>query len=63
MKMIRGRSRAISSVNEEKSQVLLSRMIWDEDLGRIEVFRNNAEGCYGQIGEGYPVYLDFQKVF
>ena len=53
MNMIKGRSRAMSAANDERRQVLPSRVIWDGSIDRFEVFRNNVEGHYGQIGAGY----------
>jgi hypothetical protein len=65
MNMTKGRSQAISAANDERCQVLPSRVIWDGSLDRFEVFRNNVEGHYGQIGAGYlfdisvDCYVDF----
>jgi hypothetical protein len=53
MNMIKGRSQAISATKDERRQVLPSRVIWDGSIDRFEVFRNNVEGHYGQIGVGY----------
>jgi hypothetical protein len=44
MNMIKGRSQAISAANDERRQVLPSRVIWDGNIDRFEVFRNNVEG-------------------
>ena len=52
MKRIKGRSQAISAANDERRQVLPSRVIWDGSIDRFEVFGNNVEGHYGQIGAG-----------
>jgi hypothetical protein len=53
MKIVKERTRTISYVNDERRQVLHSKVIWDGTIDRFEVFRNNAEGHYGQIGAGY----------
>jgi hypothetical protein len=53
MNMIKGRSQAISAANDERRQVLPSRVICDGNIDRFEVFRNSVEGYYGQIGAGY----------
>jgi hypothetical protein len=60
MNMIKGRSRAKSAANDERRQVLPSRVIWDGSIDRFEVFRNNVEGHYGQIGAGYLFDTSFQ---
>ena len=38
MKMIKGRSQAISAANDERRQVLPSRVIWDGSIDRFELF-------------------------
>jgi hypothetical protein len=63
MNMIKGRSRAISAANDERHQVLPSRVIWDGSIDRFEVFRNNVEGHYGQIGTGYLFDTSFQTAY
>ena len=63
MNMIKGRSQAISAANDERRQVLPSRVIWDGSIDRFEVFKNNVEGHYGQIGAGYLYDTDFQTVY
>jgi hypothetical protein len=63
MKMIKGRSQAISAANDERRQVLPSRVIWDGSIDRFEVFRNNVEGHYGQIGAGYLFDTEFQTAY
>jgi hypothetical protein len=50
MKMVKERTLTISAVNDERCQVLPSKVIWDGTINRFEVFRNNVEGHYGQIG-------------
>jgi hypothetical protein len=63
MSMIKGRSQAISAANDERRQVLPSRVIWDGSIDRFEVFRNNVEGHYGQIGAGYLFDISFQTAY
>ena len=63
MKMVKGRSQTISAVNDERRQVLPVRVIWDGSTDRIEVFRNNVEGHYGQIGAGYLFDKEFQTAY
>jgi hypothetical protein len=55
MKMVKERTRTMSAVNDERRQVLPSKVIWDETIDFIEAFRNNVESHYGQIGDG--IYL------
>jgi hypothetical protein len=43
MKMGMGRTRAMSAVNDERRQVLPSKVTWDGTIDRFEVFRNNFE--------------------
>jgi hypothetical protein len=57
MNMIKARSRAISN---ERRHILSSRIIWDGSIDRFEVFRNNVESHYGQIGAGYLFDIGFQ---
>jgi hypothetical protein len=63
MNMVKGRSRAMSAEKDERSQVLPSRVIWDGSIDRFEVFRNNVEGHYGQIGAGYLFVTSFQTAY
>jgi hypothetical protein len=63
MNMIMGRSQAISAANDERRQVLPSRVIWDASIDRFEVFRNSVEGHYGQIGTGYLFDTGFQTAY
>jgi hypothetical protein len=53
MKIVKERTRTMSAVNDERFQVLPSKVIWDGTISRFEVFRNNVEGHYGQIGAVY----------
>jgi hypothetical protein len=61
MKMIKGRTSAMSVVNDKRRQVLPSRVTWDGTIDRFEVFRNNAEGHYAQFGAGYLFDLSFPE--
>jgi hypothetical protein len=45
--------------NDERRQFLNPRVIWDGSIDRFEVFRNNTEGHYGQIGAGYLIDTEF----
>jgi hypothetical protein len=63
MNMIKGRSRAISATNNERHQVLSSRVLWDGSIDRFEVFRNHVEGHYGQIGAGYLFDTGLQTAY
>jgi hypothetical protein len=47
-------------VNDESRQVLPSKVIWHGTMDRFEVFRNNVEDYYGQIGAGYLFDSSFQ---
>jgi hypothetical protein len=53
MKMAKKRTPTMSVVNDERRQVLPSKVIWEGTIDRFEVFRNSVEGHYGQIGAGY----------
>jgi hypothetical protein len=63
--MVEERRRTISAVavNDERHQVLPSKVIWDGTINRFEVFRNNVDGHYGQIGAGYLFDSSFQKAY
>jgi hypothetical protein len=63
MKMVKERIRTISAINDERRQVLPSIVIWDGTIDRFEVFRNNVEGHYGQIGAGYLLDSSFQEAY
>jgi hypothetical protein len=63
MKMVKERTRTMSAVNDERRQVLHSKVIWDGTIDRFEVFRNNVEGHYGQIGAGYLFDSSFQEAY
>jgi hypothetical protein len=53
MKMVKEITRTISDVNDERRQVLPSKVILDGTIDHLEVFRNNVESHYGQTGAGY----------
>ena len=53
----------MSAANDERRQVLNPRVIWDGSIDRFEVFRNNVEGHYAQIGAGYLFDTEFQKAY
>jgi hypothetical protein len=61
--MFKERTRAMSAVNDERRQVLPSKVIWDGIIDRFEVFRNNVEGHYGQICVRYLFESNFQKAY
>jgi hypothetical protein len=61
MKMVAERTRTMSAVNDERCHVLPSKFIWDGTTDRIELFRNNVEGHYGQIGSGYLFDSSFHE--
>jgi hypothetical protein len=61
MKMVKERTRTMSTVNDERRQILPSKVIWNDTIDRFEVFRNNVEGRYGQISAGYLFDSSFQE--
>jgi hypothetical protein len=63
MKMFKEITRTMSAVNDERRQVLPSKVIWDGTVDRFEVFRNNVGGHYGQIGAGYLFDSSFQEAY
>jgi hypothetical protein len=63
MKMVKERTRAMSAVNDERLQVLRSKVIWDGPIDRFEVFRNNVEGHDGKFGAGYLFDSSFQEAY
>jgi hypothetical protein len=63
MKMVKERTRTMSAVIDERRQVLPSKVIWDGTIDRFEVFRNNVEGHYGQIGAGYLFDSSLQEAY
>jgi hypothetical protein len=50
MKMVKERTLSISAVNDERRQVLPSKVILDAATDRFELFRNYFEGHYEPIG-------------
>jgi hypothetical protein len=40
----------MSAANDERRQVLPSRVIWDGSIDHFEFFRNSVKGHYGQMG-------------
>jgi hypothetical protein len=63
MKMVKTRTRTMLDVNDERRQVLPSKVIWDGTIDRFEVFKNNVEGHYGQNGAGYLFDSSFQVAY
>jgi hypothetical protein len=63
MKMVKEITRTMSAINDERRQVLPSKVIWDQTIYRFEVFRNNVEVHYGQIGAGYLFDSIFQEAY
>jgi hypothetical protein len=63
MKIIKERTWTMSAVNDEMRQVVPSIIIWYGTIDRFEVFRNNVEGHYGQIGAGYVYDSIFQEAY
>jgi hypothetical protein len=60
MKMVKERTRTMPAINDERHQVLPSKVIWDGTIDRFEVFRNDVEGHYGQFGADYWFDSSFQ---
>jgi hypothetical protein len=63
MKMVKERTQTMSAINDERRQVLPSKVIWDRNIDRFEVFRNNVKGHYRHIGAGYLFDSSFQKAY
>jgi hypothetical protein len=63
MKMVKERTRIMSAANDERRQVLPSKVIWDGTIDRFEVFRNNLEDHYGQIGADHLFDSSFQEAY
>jgi hypothetical protein len=63
MKMVKESTRTMSGVNEERLQILPSKVIWDGTIERFEVCKNNIESQYGQIGAGYWFDSYFQEAY
>jgi hypothetical protein len=62
MKIVKERTWKISAVNHEKYQVLPSKVFCDGTIDHFEVFRNNVEGRYRQIGAVYLFDSSFQEM-
>jgi hypothetical protein len=58
---VKEKTRTMPAVNDERRHVLPSKVIWDGTIDRLEVFRNNVKGHYGQIGVGYLLDSCFQE--
>jgi hypothetical protein len=63
LNIVKERTREISSLNDERHKVLVSKVIRDGTIDHFEVFRNNVEGHYEQIGAGYSFDSSFQKAY
>jgi hypothetical protein len=63
MKMVKERTWTMPAVNDERSQVLPSKVIWDGTIDRFEVFRKNVEGHHGRIGACYLFDSSFQEAY
>jgi hypothetical protein len=50
----------MSLVNVKRFQILPIKVIWDGTIDRFEVFINNVEGNFGQIGAGHIFESIFQ---
>jgi hypothetical protein len=53
----------MSAVNDERLQVLPSKVIWYGTIYHFEVLRNNLEGHYGQIGACYLFDSSFHEAY
>jgi hypothetical protein len=53
MKTVKERTLTMPAVNDQRRQVLPSKVIWGGTIDRFEVFRNNVEGHHGQIDAAY----------
>jgi hypothetical protein len=63
MKMVKERTQTMSAVNDERRQVLPSKVMWDGTIDSFEVFLNNIEGHYGLTDAGYLFDSSFQEVY
>jgi hypothetical protein len=63
MKMVKERIWTMEATNDERVKVLPSKVIWDRTIYLFEVFRNNVEGHYGQIGADYLFASCFQEAY
>ena len=51
------------SSKDEKRTPLPARITWDGSFDSFELFRNQVEGHYGQVGAGYLFDEEFQKCY
>jgi hypothetical protein len=63
MKVVKEGTRTMSAVNDERRQVLSSKVICDGTIDCFEIFKNNVEGHYRQIGAGYLFDSSFQEAY
>jgi hypothetical protein len=63
MKMVKEITRKTSAINDERRQVLPSKVIWDRTINRFEVFSNNIEDHFGQVGASILFDSSFQEVY
>jgi hypothetical protein len=63
MKIVKERTGKMSAVNDKMRQVLPLKVSWDGSIDRFEVFRNNIEGHYVQIGAGYLFHSSSQQAY
>jgi hypothetical protein len=63
MKMVKEIRWTMPAVNDERRQLLPSKVIWEGTIDRFEVFRNNFQGHYGQIGADYLFDSSFQEAY
>jgi hypothetical protein len=63
MKMARERTRTMPAANDERRQVLPSKVIWNRTIDHFEAFRNNVRAQYGKIIAGYLFDSSFQEAY
>jgi hypothetical protein len=63
MKIVKESTRTMSAVNDERRQVLPSKVICDGSISHFELFNNNVEDNYWKIGAGYSFDSKFQEAF
>jgi hypothetical protein len=63
MKTVKERAQKMSAVNDERQQVLPSKVIWDGNINHIEVLRKNVKCHYGQIRADYLFDSSFQDAY
>jgi hypothetical protein len=49
MKMVKERTRAMSALNDERRQVLPSKVIWDGTIDRFEVYRTMLKVIFDKL--------------